>query len=51
MLKLGIFLPKNLVYKINRANFAPEIIGVRRARCEFKQVSVDLLASLFTIMV
>ena len=48
MLKYGISFPKNLVYKINRINFAIEIIGVRRARCNLKQVRVDLLASLFT---
>jgi hypothetical protein len=30
MLKNSIFFPKNLVYKINRTIFAPEIIGVGR---------------------
>jgi hypothetical protein len=30
MLKFGISLEKNLVYKINRVNFAHEIIGAKK---------------------
>ena len=31
MLKMSVFFPKYLVYKINIANFALEIMDVRRA--------------------
>ena len=52
-LKLNIcfFEGKSLVYKINYVIFVPEIISVKSDHASLKQVRVDLLASLFTLMV
>lgn len=40
-----------MVYKINYVIFVPEIISVKSNHASLKQVRVDLLASLFTLMV
>ena len=52
-LKLNIcfFEGKSLVYKINYVIFVPEIMIVKSDHASLKQVRVDLLASLFTLMV
>ena len=42
---------KSLVYKINYVIFVPEIMIVKSDHASLKQVRVDLLASLFTLMV
>ena len=42
---------KSLVYKINYVIFVPEIMVVKSAHASLKQVRVDLLASLFMLMV
>lgn len=40
-----------MVYKINYVIFVPEIMIVKSDHASLKQVSVDLLASLFILMV
>lgn len=49
--KYLFFEGKSLVYKINYVIFVPEIMIVKSDHASLKQVRVDLLASLFTLMV